>query len=323
MSSASRGYLRGFCGKTQFIVITHRRGTMEAADVLYGVTMQEQGISKHPAHLDLNRDGRSSSDSIIGRRSSNMGFFEKIKNGLKKTQRRNGLHARRHVSASFSGANDEFYEELEESMILADVGVETSGKAVEQLRSVVKERKLKNGGGGARMRCKDILAEMLNVGDSELKIAHADRPSCSSSASTASARRRPSASWRIDLRRQGKKVLLCAARYVPRGGCRSARDLGGTRRMRTSSGSTRARTLRRSSLTPLRPPRRAAADVILCDTAGRLHNKANLMNELGKISRIIDRELPDADKEVLLVLDAHDGPERPDAGQASSRRSPV
>ena len=102
-----------------------------------------------------------------------MGFFEKIKNGLKKTRAAmaNTLGG---IFASFSGANEEFYEELEESMILADIGVETSCKAVEQLRTVVKERKLRTAE-EIHDALKDILVDMLNVGDTSLKLG--TRPS--------------------------------------------------------------------------------------------------------------------------------------------------
>ena len=102
-----------------------------------------------------------------------MGFFEKIKNGLKKTRAAmaNTLGG---IFASFSGANEEFYEELEESMILADIGVETSCKAVEQLRTVVKERKLRTAE-EIHDALKDILVDMLNVGDTNLKLG--TRPS--------------------------------------------------------------------------------------------------------------------------------------------------
>ena len=102
-----------------------------------------------------------------------MGFFEKIKNGLKKTRAAmaNTLGG---IFASFSGANEEFYEELEESMILADIGVETSCKAVEQLRAVVKERKLRTAE-EIHDALKDILVDMLNVGDTSLKLG--TRPS--------------------------------------------------------------------------------------------------------------------------------------------------
>ena len=125
------------------------------------------------------------------------------------------------------------------------------------------------------------------------------------------------------LQRRGEEGAAVRGGYVPCGGGGSAGDLGRTRPGRISSGSMREPTLRRRGVRRhFRPPRPGHSDVILCDTAGRLHNKQNLMNELGKISRIIDRELPDADKEVLLVLDAHHRPERPDCRPSSSRRSP-
>ena len=202
-----------------------------------------------------------------------MGFFEKIKNGLKKTRAAmaNTLGG---IFASFSGANEEFYEELEESMILADIGVETSCKAVEQLRAVVKERKLRTAE-EIHDALKDILVDMLNVGDTSLKLG--TRPSVVLVIGVNGVGKTTTIGKLAHrLSGEGKRVLLCAAD-----------------------------TFRAAAADQLAKAR--GSDVILCDTAGRLHNKANLMNELGKISRIIDRELPNADKEVLLVLDGTTG----------------
>lgn len=232
-----------------------------------------------------------------------MGFFEKIKNGLKKT-RTAMANTFGGIFSGFSGANEEFYEELEESMILADMGVETSCKAVELLRERVKEEKLRDAE-EIRNALKDILVQMLNVGDTALKLG--TRPSVvlvigvNGVGKTTTIGKLAHA-----LSVQGKKVLLCAAdtfRAAAADQLEIWANRSGVDIVRQHEGADPASVV----YDAISAAKARGTDVILCDTAGRLHNKANLMNELGKISRIIDRELPDADKEVLLVLDGTTG----------------
>ena len=232
-----------------------------------------------------------------------MGFFEKIKNGLKKT-RTAMANTFGGIFSGFSGANEEFYEELEESMLLADMGVETSCKAVELLRERVKEEKLRNAE-EIRNALKDILVQMLNVGDTALKLG--TRPSVvlvigvNGVGKTTTIGKLAHA-----LSAQGKKVLLCAAdtfRAAAADQLEIWANRSGVDIVRQHEGADPASVV----YDAIAAAKARGTDVILCDTAGRLHNKANLMNELGKISRIIDRELPDADKEVLLVLDGTTG----------------
>ena len=232
-----------------------------------------------------------------------MGFFEKIKNGLKKT-RTAMANTFGGIFSGFSGANEEFYEELEESMILADMGVETSCKAVELLRERVKEEKLRDAE-EIRNALKDILVQMLNVGDTALKLG--TRPSVvlvigvNGVGKTTTIGKLAHA-----LSAQGNKVLLCAAdtfRAAAADQLEIWANRSGVDIVRQHEGADPASVV----YDAIAAAKARGTDVILCDTAGRLHNKANLMNELGKISRIIDRELPDADKEVLLVLDGTTG----------------
>ena len=232
-----------------------------------------------------------------------MGFFEKIKNGLKKT-RTAMANTFGGIFSGFSGANEEFYEELEESMLLADMGVETSCKAVELLRERVKEEKLRDAE-EIRNALKDILVQMLNVGDTALKLG--TRPSVvlvigvNGVGKTTTIGKLAHA-----LSAQGKKVLLCAAdtfRAAAADQLEIWANRSGVDIVRQHEGADPASVV----YDAISAAKARGTDVILCDTAGRLHNKANLMNELGKISRIIDRELPDADKEVLLVLDGTTG----------------
>ena len=232
-----------------------------------------------------------------------MGFFEKIKNGLKKT-RTAIASTQGGVFSAFTGANDEFYEELEESMILADIGVETSCKAVEQLRERVKEEKLKSAE-EIHDALKDILVQMLDVGPTELKMS--TKPSVvlvigvngvGKTTTIGKLAHRYSG--------EGKKVLLCAAdtfRAAAADQLEIWAGRSGVDIIRQHEGADPAAVV----YDAIAAAKARGADLILCDTAGRLHNKANLMNELGKISRIIDRELPGADKEVLLVLDGTTG----------------
>lgn len=232
-----------------------------------------------------------------------MGFFEKIKNGLKKTRAAmaNTLGG---IFASFSGANEEFYEELEESMILADIGVETSCKAVEQLRTVVKERKLRTGE-EIHDALKDILVDMLNVGDTSLKLG--TRPSVVLVIGVNGVGKTTTiGKLAHQLHDQGKKVLLCAGDTF-RAAAADQLEIWSERAhcdiIRQHEGADPASVV----FDAIAAARARGSDVIICDTAGRLHNKQNLMNELNKISRILDRELPGASKEVLLVLDGTTG----------------
>ena len=232
-----------------------------------------------------------------------MGFFEKIKNGLKKT--RSAMAATLGgLFDSFTGANEEFYEELEESMILADMGVETSCKAVELLRQRVKEEKLR-GGEEIHAALKKILVDMLQVGDTALKLG--TKPSVILVIGVNGVGKTTTiGKLAHSLTEQGKKVLLCAGDTFRAAAADQLEIWAGRASaeiVRQHEGADPASVV----FDAISAAKARGSDVILCDTAGRLHNKANLMNELGKISRIIDRELPDADKEVLLVLDGTTG----------------
>ena len=232
-----------------------------------------------------------------------MGFFEKIKNGLKKTKEAISSTLGG-VFSGFSGVSDEFYDELEESMILADLGVETSVKAVELLRQRVREQKLKEAQ-EVQDALKDILVEMLNVGDTELKMT--TRPTVVLVIGVNGVGKTTTiGKLATNYVRQGKKVLLCAGDTFRAAAADQLEIWAGRAHaeiVRQHEGADPAAVV----YDGIQAAKARDTDLILIDTAGRLHNKANLMNELGKISRIVDRELPDADKEVLLVLDGTTG----------------
>ena len=232
-----------------------------------------------------------------------MGFFDKIKNGLKKTREAIASTVG-NVFAVFRAVDEEFYEELEESMILADIGVETSCRAVELLRQRVKERKLKEAE-EVRSALKEILVEMLCVGDTRLKIN--TKPSVVLVIGVNGVGKTTTIGQLAhNFEQEGKKVLLCAAdtfRAAAADQLEIWANRAGVQIIRQHEGADPAAVV----FDAIQAAKARGTDLILCDTAGRLHNKANLMNELSKISRIIDRELPDADKEVLLVLDGTTG----------------
>ena len=232
-----------------------------------------------------------------------MGFFDKIKTGLTKT-RKAMESSLGEIFSGFATIDEEFYEELEESLILADLGVETSTKAVEQLRRRVKEQKLKDNE-AVRSALKDILVEMLQVGDTALKAT--TKPSVVLVIGVNGVGKTTTIGKMANhLREEGKKVLLCAAdtfRAAAVDQLEIWAERSGVEIVRQHEGADPASVV----YDAIAAARARGTDIILCDTAGRLHNKQNLMNELGKIARILERELPEADKEVLLVLDGTTG----------------
>ena len=232
-----------------------------------------------------------------------MGFFDKIKEGLAKT--RDALSdSLGSVFTGFSEIDDDFYDELEESLILADLGVDTACKAVERLRKAVREQHLKTAE-EARTALKEILADMLNVGDTALNLT--TTPSVVLVIGVNGVGKTTTiGKIATQLTRQGKKVLLVAAdtfRAAAADQLEIWSQRSGAAIVRQNEGADPASVV----YDGIQAARAREVDVIIIDTAGRLHNKANLMNELNKISRIIDRELPAAARETLLVLDGTTG----------------
>ena len=228
-----------------------------------------------------------------------MGFFDKIKQGLSKT-----AASISSVFTGFSEIDDDFYDELEESLILADLGVDTTTKAMDALRERVRQNHLKTTE-EARTALRDVLCEMVSVGDTTLNLS--TKPSVGLVIGVNGVgKTTPIAKIAHQLKGQGKKVLLCAAdtfRAAAADQLEIWAGRAGVDIIRQDEGADPASVV----YDAIAAAKARGTDVILCDTAGRLHNKQNLMNELGKISRILDRELPDAAKEVLLVLDGTTG----------------
>ena len=232
-----------------------------------------------------------------------MGFFDKIKAGLSKT--RDALsNTLGSVFSGFSEIDDDFYDELEECLILADLGVETSTKAVEQLRKTVRQEHLKSTE-EAREALKAILVEMLNVGDTALNLQ--TTPSVILVIGVNGVGKTTTiGKLATQLVREGKKVLLVAGdtfRAAAADQLEIWAERSGASIVRQHEGADPASVV----FDGIQSAKAKGADVIIIDTAGRLHNKQNLMNELNKISRIVERELSAASREVLLVLDGTTG----------------
>ena len=232
-----------------------------------------------------------------------MVFFDKIKAGLTKT--RDALSdTLGSVFSGFSEIDDDFYDELEESLILADLGVDTAVKAADRLRKTVKERHLKTTE-EAKEALKEILVEMLNVGDTALNLS--TTPSVVLVIGVNGVGKTTTiGKIATQLTKQGKNVLLVAGdtfRAAAADQLEIWAQRSGTSIVRQHEGADPASVV----FDGIQSAKAKGADVILIDTAGRLHNKQNLMNELNKISRIVERELPNASKEVLLVLDGTTG----------------
>lgn len=200
--------------------------------------------------------------------------------------------------------DDEFYDELEDSLILADLGATVAHDAVKKLRDVVYQKSIQRGD-DVKQALREILIEKLNVGDTALDLS--TQPSVVLVIGVNGVGKTTSIGKIAHrLKGEGKRVLLCAADTF-RAAAADQLEILANRAdceiVRSVEGADPGAVLFDS----LAAAKARNVDVVLCDTAGRLHNKVNLMNELSKLRKIIDRETPDAAKETLLVLDATTG----------------
>ena len=231
-----------------------------------------------------------------------MGFFNKIAEGLRKT--RDSMMGK--VDAllnSFTKIDEEFFEELEENLIMADVGAVTSARICENLRKKVKEKGLTDAH-DVKGALKEIIAEMLS-GDEALDLS--TKPAVILVIGVNGVGKTTTiGKLANNLRQDGKKVLLAAAdtfRAAAIDQLQIWADRAQVDLVRHEEGSDPAAVV----FDAVNAGKARGCDVVICDTAGRLHNKKNLMDELAKIARVIDREAPGSSKEVLLVLDATTG----------------
>ena len=222
-----------------------------------------------------------------------MGFFDKLK---KITS---------NLFGGFTEADEAFLEELEETLLLADLGMDTSLEAVEKLRQRVRKEKL-HSQEEVKAALRDVLVEMMDVGESTALNLDSQPAVVLFIGVNGVGKTTSIGKLGHQLKSEGKRVLFCAADtfraaaadqlqiWSERAGCELVRQKEGT-----DPGSV--------LFDALQAAKARNVDVVLCDTAGRLHNKANLMAELSKLSKIIDRECPGAARETLLVLDATTG----------------
>ena len=232
-----------------------------------------------------------------------MGFFEKLKSGLGKT-RESISEKVNSVFSVFTKIDEDFFEELEEALIMADMGAETATYIIGELESAVRRQRLSDPQ-DVKGELKRIISEILTSVDTGMKLTTS--PSVILVIGVNGVGKTTSiGKMAMHYKSQGKKVVLAAADtfraaaidqldvWAKRSGCDIIKHNENSDPAAVVFDACRAATAR-------------DADILICDTAGRLHNKANLMAELNKISRVIERELPGADKEILIVLDATTG----------------
>ncbi len=231
------------------------------------------------------------------------GFFGRLVEGLTKT-RDNIVSGIDSIFSGFSAIDDDFYEEIEETLIMGDLGIQTTMAIVEDLRKKVKEQHIKN-----PSECKEVLIEsikkQMDLGENAYEFEHRRSVvlviGVNGVGKTTSVRKLAG-----QLKDQGKKVVLAAADTFRAAAIEQLTEWATRAKVEIiaqQEGSDPAAVV----YDAVAAAKSRQADVLICDTAGRLHNKKNLMEELKKINRIIDKEYPDAYRETLVVLDGTTG----------------
>lgn len=232
-----------------------------------------------------------------------MGFFDKLKQGLTKTRTAISEQVN-NVFKAFVKVDDELFENLEEALIMADIGVETSMYIIDQLRDHVKTKRMTDGN-EVKDELKNVISEILSEHDT---VMHLDTKPAVILVIGVNGVGKTTTIGKLATyyKNQGKSVLLAAADtfraaaidqleiWAKRSGCELIKHNENSDPAAVIFDACNAAKARKT-------------DILICDTAGRLHNKRNLMSELEKISRVIDRELDGASRETLLVLDATTG----------------
>ncbi len=232
-----------------------------------------------------------------------MGFFDKLKSGLGKTKSSLGDKIN-NVFSTFRKVDEELLEELEEVLIMADIGMETSVKIINNLRDKIKKEKIEDED-DVKAALKSIMQEILDVEEPKLNLE--TTPSVILVVGVNGVGKTTSIGKIANrLVKEGKKVVVAAADTF-RAAAVEQLEIWAKRAnctiIKKDEGSDPASVVYEA----IKQTKELGADVLICDTAGRLHNKKYLMDELAKINKVIDKELPDASKEVLLVLDAETG----------------
>ena len=232
-----------------------------------------------------------------------MGFFEKLKNGLGKTK--SSINEKiNNVFSVFRKVDEELLEELEEVLIMSDIGMETSVRIIEKLRERIKKEKIEDEE-AVKQALREIMQELVEVAEPRLnletKLSVILVIGVNGVGKTTSIGKIAN-----NLVKDGKKVVVAAADTFRAAAVEQLEvwcERSGSTIIKREEGSDPASVV----FDAIRQAKESNADVLICDTAGRLHNKKPLMDELAKINKIIERELPDASKEVLLVLSADTG----------------
>lgn len=232
-----------------------------------------------------------------------MGFFEKIKKGLAKT--RDALSGTLdNVLSAFGVISDDLYDELEETLIMADIGVDTSLEIIARLKQNVKEKKIKDTS-LVKDELKLVMRELLEQSDSKVRLD--TKPSIILLIGVNGVGKTTTAAKLANFfKAQGKKVIFAAGdtfRAAAGEQLETWADRVGVDIIRSAQGADPAAVV----FDTISAAKARGCDLIICDTAGRLHNKVNLMNELAKIYRVIDSQMAGCDIESLLVLDATTG----------------
>ena len=231
-----------------------------------------------------------------------MGFFDKMFSGLTKT--RKNIEELEEIFRNYDIDSEDFYDELEEMLIMADVGGETTAQIMMDYKRILLRRYI-NKGKAAKEAFVEYMRDMLGTMDTQMKLT--TKPSVILMVGVNGVGKTTTiGKMAASLKAEGRSVLLCAGDTFR---AAAAEQLGvwaersGADIVRHEEGSDPASV----AYDGLCAAKARGTDVVIIDTAGRLHNKANLMNELNKITRVVRRELPDADVETLMVLDATTG----------------
>ena len=232
-----------------------------------------------------------------------MGFFDKLKKGLTKT--RDAFTEKVNtVFATFVKVDEELFEELEETLITADVGMETSMYIIEELRDRVKKARIEDAD-GVKAKLQEIIAEIMAEQETELDLSGTPAVILVigvNGVGKTTTIGKLAARFKAD----GKRVMLAAAdtfRAAAIDQLQIWADRSGCEIIKHSEGADPSAVV----FDAVNAAKARGVDVLICDTAGRLHNKKNLMDELGKIGRVVEREAPASSRHVFLVLDATTG----------------
>ena len=232
-----------------------------------------------------------------------MGFFDKLKQGLTKTK--DSINEKiNDVFSNFRKVDEEFLEELEEVLIMSDIGVETSTKIIQNLRDRIKKEKIEDEE-QVKQALREEIQKILEISDNTLKLE--TKPSVILVIGVNGVGKTTSiGKIAAKLSREGKKVVIAAADTFRAAAVEQLEiwtKRAGAEIVKREEGVDPASVV----YDAISKTREIGADVLICDTAGRLHNKKYLMDELNKIQKVIDKEMQEASKEVLLVIDAATG----------------